>query len=455
MWKKLGRFGLVCAILTFTLVGMVTAQAEIPSVTVTITADGLSAPEALPEGYVNVTFDNTSEAPFVGVVFQLNDGVTMDDVFASMADGNPMGFLPLVRLKGGPGVMPGQSVTMTYALEAGNYALLNFFGEMPQVAAFSVADGEDSAQDEPAADLSVVMADFVFGLPATLPAGSSLWEITNSGAQWHELVIAPIDAGTTAEDVLALLAEGEESPLQQFPILMPIEAGGTVWVDVDLQPGTYAVICNLPDLANMEDMHIHYDLGMIQIVTVADTVRYEDADGFFTLDYPTELRAVRPGLATELIGMPLPSVGFGDREETITMSSAAQMLDPGAWGIGVVFVPAALFAQMGMPADAPLLDLALAFVTPDPDNAEGAELIGSYEITLADGTPAIRADAAGVTEDNVAIFFEAADGVYALVALLSSVGGRTDAMLDDALALANSIEFTGTVEGILAGLGGE
>lgn len=209
MWKKLGRFGLMCAILAFPLVGMVVAQAEIPSVTVTVTADGLSAPEALPEGFVNVTFDNISEAPFVGVVFQLNDGVTMDDVFASMAEGDPMGFLPLVRLKGGPGVMPGQSVTMTYALEAGNYALLNFFGEMPQVAPFNVTEGEDVMQVEPATDLNVVLTDFVFGLPATLPAGSSVWQLTNSGSQWHELAIASVDAGTTAEDVLALLAEGE------------------------------------------------------------------------------------------------------------------------------------------------------------------------------------------------------------------------------------------------------
>ncbi|MBK9121894.1 MAG: hypothetical protein IPM16_02045 [Chloroflexi bacterium] len=454
MWKKLGRFGLMCAILAFTLVGMVAAQAEIPSVTVTITADGLTAPGALPEGYVNVTFDNTSEAPFVGVVFQLNDGVTMDDVFTSMAEGDPMGFLPLVRLKGGPGVMPGQSVTMTYALEAGNYALLNFFGEMPQVAAFNVTEGEDVTQVEPATDLNVVMTDFVFGLPATLPAGSSVWQLINSGSQWHELAIAPVDAGTTAEDVLALLAEGEESTLQQFPILMPIEAGGTVWVDVDLLPGTYAVICNLPDLANMEDMHIHYDLGMIQIVTVtADTVTYTDPNGLFTLDYPAALTAVRPDLAAEF-GLPFPSVAFADSDDTLDLSTTAQLVPEGGWGIAAIFIPEAFFTAMEMPEDAPLIDRATVFV-PQEGNAEGLVVAAINEITLANGAPAIQAEGAGETEDTYVVFTQAGDGLFVMVSMISAPGGRTAEMVDGLMTVVNSIQFTGTLEDIMAGMDGE
>jgi plastocyanin len=325
---------------------------------------------------------------------------------------------------------------------------------MPQVAQLTVAEEAAAAQDEPAADLNVNMADFVFGLPVTVAAGEAVWRITNTGEQWHELAIAPVEPGTTVEDVQAWLGEGGDFAQQQLPVLMPMDAGQTVWVDVNLAPGTYAIICNLPDVMAQDGMHIHYDLGMIQIVTVTETATYEDANGQFTVEYPAAFTAVRPDLAREF-GMPFPSVGFADSEETLTKSSAAEVVPGGGWGIGVILVPAAFFAGMGMPADAPLSDLAIALFTPEPGNAEGAEIVGIEEITLSNGKPAIRGEAKGATEDNLSLFFELEEGLYALVALVAAVDGVTEAMAVDMLAVANSLTFTGSLEDVLAGMGGE
>lgn len=119
-----------------------------------------------------------------------------------------------------------------------------------------------------------------------------------------------------------------------------------------------------------------------------------------------------------------------------------------------MFIPAAFFTQMRMPGDASLSDLAMVFA-PQPDSAEGAELIAVDEITLADGTVAIQGEAAGVTEDNLSLFYEAADDVYVLAALLSSPGGRTDEMVESFMMTVNNIEFQGTAEAILAGMGVE
>jgi hypothetical protein len=420
---------------------------------VTASADGLSAPETLPQGLVTVTFENTSEGPFIGVLMRLNDGITIEDVFSAMAE-DPFGMLPLVSLRGGPAVMPGQSGTLTYQFDPGTYVFVNFAGEMPQVAQLTVAEEAAAAQDEPAADLNVNMADFVFGLPVTVAAGEAVWRITNTGEQWHELAIAPVEPGTTVEDVQAWLGEGGDFAQQQLPVLMPMDAGQTVWVDVNLAPGTYAIICNLPDVMAQDGMHIHYDLGMIQIVTVTETATYEDANGQFTVEYPAAFTAVRPDLAREF-GMPFPSVGFADSEETLTKSSAAEVVPEGGWGIGVILVPAAFFAGMGMPADAPLSDLAIALFTPEPGNAEGAEIVGIEEITLSNGKPAIRGEAKGATEDNLSLFFELEEGLYALVALVAAVDGVTEAMAVDMLAVANSLTFTGSLEDVLAGMGGE
>ncbi|MBK8020604.1 MAG: hypothetical protein IPK19_04020 [Chloroflexi bacterium] len=247
----------------------VLGQESGPLVSVILSSEGLSAPETLPKGLVTIQFENTAEAPFIGVLLRLNDGVTLDDFFAAIAE-DPLGMLPLVSLRGGPGLMPGQAGSVTYDLDAGEYVLADFAGEEPQLAMFTVADGEDVTQVQPNADLHVVMVDFGYGLPLTVPAGERVWRIENAGQQWHELAILPVEPETTIEDVQALLAEGEESGLQQLPLLMPLSAGEVAWLAVNLEPGTYALICNLPDLMNMEDMHTHYELGMIQLITVED-----------------------------------------------------------------------------------------------------------------------------------------------------------------------------------------
>lgn len=240
---------------------------DIPTVTITASADALSAPETLPEGLVTITFENSAEMPFVGIFGRLNEGVTMEDLMTAMAE-NPMAMISQVTLKGGPGVMPGLTAEMTYNLEAGNYVLMNAGAQPPQMASIAVADGEDVKYEEPVADVTVTLEDFVFGIPVTLQAGEHLWQINNAGEQWHEIVIAPVEPGVTLEDVRAMLVEGEQSGLQLFPLAMPLGGGQSAWLRVDLQPGSYAIVCNLPDILHMEEMHTHFELGMVQLVTV-------------------------------------------------------------------------------------------------------------------------------------------------------------------------------------------
>lgn len=242
-------------------------QSEAHQFTITSSADGLTAPETLPEGLVTVAFENSAETPFVGIFGRLNEGATMEDLMTAMAE-NPMALASQLTLKGGPGVMPGQTTEMTYHLDAGNYVLLNVGAQPPQIASISVADGEDVEYEEPIADVTVTLADFAFGIPLTLPAGKHLWQIDNVGEQWHEIVIAPVEPDATLEELQALMAEGEQSGLQLFPLAMPLSGGQSAWLTVDLQPGTYLIVCSLPDILRMEEMHSHLELGMVQLVTV-------------------------------------------------------------------------------------------------------------------------------------------------------------------------------------------
>jgi hypothetical protein len=174
--KKLSVLWLLFCIVLLVAPTMAQDTKDIPTATITASTDTLSAPETLPEGLVTVTFENDSEAPFIAMFARLNEDVTTDDFMAAMAE-NPMGMLPLVTLKGSPAVMPEQTANMTYALEPGDYILLNFAAAPPQMASFSVADEDDVEREVPVADVQVTMVDFGYGLPLTVPAGEHLWKI--------------------------------------------------------------------------------------------------------------------------------------------------------------------------------------------------------------------------------------------------------------------------------------
>lgn len=458
MLKRFIHISLISAVLLLVITGAVLGQTTtIPTATITLSAEGLVTPETIPAGWVEITFENAGDIPLFGIMARLDDDATMDDFMGALMGmmSGEVGIVPPATFTGAPASMPGAMQSAAYNLAAGNYILLNVAGEEPQIATF-VVEGEAADTDfEPEADLTVALVDFAFGLPVELPAGEQTWLIENLGQQWHELIVIPVPDGTTLEDAMSLLmaVEGEEGGIPEFAaVWSPMSAGEQAWVQVDLAPGTYLVSCFIEDV-NSDEHAIHAALGMMQIVTVTDAIAYTDPNGMFTLDYPAEFAAVRPDFARTL-GFPFPSVALADIDATIDLSAAAQPVLEGGWGIGVMFIPEAFFLQVGMPADASLSDLAMVFA-PQPENAEGVEVIGMSEITLADGKTAIQGEASGVTEDNLSIFYEAADGVYVLAALLSSPGGRTDAMVEAFMMTVNSIEFTGTEDAILAGMGGE
>lgn len=284
MLKPLIRMMLVGVLMLLAIVGTVSGQSVIPAVTITLSAEGLVTPETIPAGWVEITFENTVEAPLFGFMARLDDDATMDDFMGALMGimGGDAGIVPPATFTGAPAAMPGTTLSATYNLAAGSYVLLNVAGEEPQIATF-VAEGEAVDIDfEPEADLTVALVDFAFGLPVELPAGEQTWLIENAGEQWHELIVIPVPDGTTLEDAMSLLmamegdgeeADGEDGDagMPEFAaVWSPMSAGERAWVDFDLAPGTYLVSCFIPD-ANSDEHEIHAALGMIQIVTVTES----------------------------------------------------------------------------------------------------------------------------------------------------------------------------------------
>jgi uncharacterized cupredoxin-like copper-binding protein len=114
----------------------------------------------------------------------------------------------------------------------------------------------------PQGDVQVTLKDFAIGLSrGTVPAGPTKLAITNGGATVHEVEVFALPPGAdpaaltvkdnvvdTASAGLTAIDEVEDIAPSTFPTLT-----------VTLQPGRYALICNIPG---------HYGLGMHALLTV-------------------------------------------------------------------------------------------------------------------------------------------------------------------------------------------
>jgi uncharacterized cupredoxin-like copper-binding protein len=101
----------------------------------------------------------------------------------------------------------------------------------------------------------VTLQDFKIRLDRTsAPAGKVSFDVENKGPSTHEFVVFKTDL---APDALPTDANGEVDEhgkgVETVDEIEDIEKGATPSLDVDLEAGTYVVICNLP---------AHYRQGM-------------------------------------------------------------------------------------------------------------------------------------------------------------------------------------------------
>jgi hypothetical protein len=224
----------------------------------------------LPSGLTTFTFQNErADAEFAPAIARLNDDATLDEFAEAATSENPMSAVSMVTLYGGRWLQPGDSMSYETNLTPGNYLFL----EQTETSAgalkpFSVVAGAETPDaGAPASDVTVSLVDFAFVMPDTVAAGEHMWHISNDGGQWHEMTVFPVPEGTTAADVLELASDpnSEEEPEVAFQF-GPISSGIETWTDVNLEPGTYAALCFLPDVAG--DYSSHMEHGMIRVFTV-------------------------------------------------------------------------------------------------------------------------------------------------------------------------------------------
>lgn len=242
-------------------------EGEIPQIIIEATADGVTIPEEMPEGAVEVTFTNSTEAPINLIVARLNDGVTQEDLMAALGSGGEEAALELVSLSGFLAGEPGSAESTLLILSSGNYVVV-IESETGGMGAFTVADGPGEGAAPPEADVEVGLVDFAFVVPVTVEAGAQVWHIENTGEQNHELIVFPLPDDLTVAGFNELLLSDEETDGPPPVAATFVAPGAQTWLQLDLEPGVYALICFFPDTSGSG--HPHMALGMRQIITVTE-----------------------------------------------------------------------------------------------------------------------------------------------------------------------------------------
>jgi hypothetical protein len=117
--------------------------------------------------------------------------------------------------------------------------------------------------------LEVTGIDYAFqGLPTELPAGPTSIAFTDGGNEEHEIMIVKAADGDaiTLDELLAL--PGDEAFARVQPVTVTWGAPGeTGYTSVDLAPGTYFALCNIP-IGGGPDGAPHHTAGMKQTFVV-------------------------------------------------------------------------------------------------------------------------------------------------------------------------------------------
>ncbi len=237
-----------------------------------------ASPESVSAGWVRVILTNSGKEPHHVQFLRLNDGVTVDQFETTLKQGEGPAMAMTKQVGGVGAIHPGGTAKSVIDLPAGDYIILCLIPSPSDntahhakgmIKSLKVEAGSSSAS-EPSAGLTVRLKDFTFDLPESLPVGSLTVKVVNDGPEPHEFNILRLEEGKTLNDVMEFF-KGAGGPPPFAPVggMNGLDAGATGYAELNLEPGIYVAICNIPS-PNAQGAP-HFMMGMVKQFTAGDT----------------------------------------------------------------------------------------------------------------------------------------------------------------------------------------
>lgn len=242
-------------------------------VTVTARDFAFAAPSEIPAGLTTLRLENLGPEMHHAQLVRLEDGHTLDELIARARAGDVAPEWAV--LVGGPNVpAPGQTSEVTVDLEAGSYAIVCIIpsadGVMHlmkgMVKPLTVVPAAARRAPSTPAEVRMVLTDYAFEIEPEIAAGRRTIRVENAAAQPHEVIVARLQPGRTAEELVAWL-HAMEGPPPAIPLggTTLLSTGRSNDMTLDFEPGEYALLCLVPDAG---DGRPHVAHGMVRTLTV-------------------------------------------------------------------------------------------------------------------------------------------------------------------------------------------
>jgi hypothetical protein len=237
-------------------------------VTVTTTASGkqvkFDVPAQLKPGATQLELVNNTKEPAELQIVQLDGGHTLAEFYPVIESEEPKPIPTWLHAFGGVGeTSPGETRSVVVDLKAGTYAWFSGTapeqeGAQPQYkrggeGSFEVTGDPAGAQlpSTPAQITATELGPTDYRFEASgFKAGTNQITFTNSGAQLHHVIIAKLNKGATLDQVTEFFSTEKGPPPVDFDgseITAVLDKGGKQVETVELQSGSYALMCFITD----------------------------------------------------------------------------------------------------------------------------------------------------------------------------------------------------------------
>jgi hypothetical protein len=235
-------------------------------VTVVAREYAFDMPASIPAGLTSFILHGEGAQPHHIMLFRLDRGKTLSDAFHALT--LTAALPPWMHAVGGPNSpAPGGGVSNgTVMLEPGEYVV---FCMVPSpdgaphfakgmVRGLTVRASARGATTLPTGDITLTLRDydFVFSTPPT--RGHHTIVVTNTGRQPHEVILSRLAPGKTSRDFVRWIETQEgPPPVTPFGGTTDIPPGGAILIEVDLEPGSYSLLCRVRDVRDGKPHDAH------------------------------------------------------------------------------------------------------------------------------------------------------------------------------------------------------